>query len=173
MACLRRVSLQNGEWEKLLLQWEKECSEYGEALDDFASASIPMMATVASGPQLSDRAIYALENESGYQSVCQLNVAFLPGYEGKVLRVRTLVLAPRFDFDEGIDLSVYGDVLGATFGGVVDVAREQMPARHIKFHFRSPADRQFFESLRTELEPEGQFASVAMKGAWLYISMRS
>ena len=37
--------------------------------------------------------------------MCLLNLAFLPGYDSKVLRVRHIIHSPRLDLDENVTLN--------------------------------------------------------------------
>jgi len=110
--------------------------------------------------------------DSTYDAMCQLNVAFLPGYTGKVLRVRHIIHSPMFDFDEGKTVDDYVNVLADIFSGVLSASEGEMLAPHVKFHFRSPAERSFFNTLQDILSKRPIFAGVEMRGAWLYISKR-
>lgn len=168
-----RVSRENGLWKDLLVSWEAQCGSFNENFDEYASASMTVLKDLADGVQLHDRGVYALFDKGAFHSVAQLNCNFLPGYEGKVLRVRHIVLAPEYDFSEDIPLDVYGRTLALTFDGVLNVATSDMPATHVKFHLRSRGDRQFFSEVQPRLAQRGEFAAVEMRGAWLYLSTRA
>jgi hypothetical protein len=165
----KRVSIENGLWPELLRQWEDECSSYEEDFSDYATASIPTLRPLAESAQVKKAGVYALCDESYYMALCQLNVAFLPGYDGKVLRVRHIVHSPRYDFDNDVAIEQYGDLLSRLFVGVFDASDGEMAAPYVKFHFKSPAERAFFAALQTALHGHSAFASVEMRGSWLYI----
>ena len=165
---LSRVS--KDDWNKLILQWEDECSHYGENYSDFATASLPVLEHLAYSAPLRDASVYGLVQDDKYQVVCQANSTFLPGYQGKVLRVRHIGLSPRFEFSETVDLQDYTTSLIGVFTGALEVAQQDMPADHIKFHLKSPAERAFGNAFTDALEDHDAFTSVAMKGSWIYLS---
>lgn len=165
---LRRVDASG--WQDLSLCWEKQSNEYGENFSDHASASMPVLEDLATGPQLADAGVFAFDTEGAPQAVAQCNSTFLPGYSGKVLRVRHIVLAPRFELDEEISLEDYGQVLAGIFGGSVILSAAQMPTDHVKFHLRSRAERMFGERFKNALSESSAFSKVDMRGAWIYLS---
>lgn len=165
----QRISLENGRWRDLLVAWEAECSTYGENLEDYAVASLPTVKPLAEGVQTNSAGVYGLEGESGYMALCQLNVGFIPGYRDKVLRVRHSIFAPRFDFDNTVTFQEYVNVIADLLTGVLAVSDAEMVAPNVKFHFRSPAEREFFQAFREAAEARGAFGDIQMKGAWLYI----
>ena len=101
--------------------------------------------------------------------MCQLNVALLPGFDGKVLRVRHIVHSPKYDFDDTVGVDDYASFLVDIFLGVFSISYTEMPAPYIKFHFRSPAERSFFSEFKKALEVKDHFKAIEMRGSWLYI----
>ena len=167
---LLRLSLADGNWGSLCQQWEDECIHYGESLDDYAPGAFPVLAQLASGPQLSNAGVFAVANARGFQAACQVNATLLPGYEGKVLRVRHIILSPRYDFDDMEDIKEYITVLVSIFGGAILLSYGKMPSEHVKFHLRSPVERQFGQMFTDALIEQGKFKKINMKGAWIYVS---
>lgn len=165
-----RVSYDNGRWGELLNQWEQEATTYGENFDDYMPASIEAIRPLAEEAQVLNAGVYGVRSESRYLGLCQLNAAFLPGYQGKVLRVRHITFSPKYDYDEGLSVEDYATVLSDVFIGAYSVSGGEMPAPHMKFHFRSPAEKVFFDRLKEVLREHDAFASVEMRGAWLYIA---
>ena len=166
---LHRVSHANGLWGDLLQQWEKDCASYSENFDDYATASIGVLRPLAEQAQVTQAGVYGLKDESGYIGACQLNAAYLPGYDDKVLRVRHIVHAPIFDFKEDLDVDDYVKFLGGLFVSVFNASVTEMPCPYVKFHFQSPAERTFFDSMTDQLSEISAFAEVKMVGSWLYI----
>jgi hypothetical protein len=168
-----RISAEKGNWATLWSQWDAECSEYDEDFSEYAAASLGVLKDLAEDPQIGSAGVFGMVREGRFMSACQLNSARLPGYDGKVLRMRHLILSPVLDFgDNGGDINDYADILAATLSGVVEQARGAMTATNIKFHFRSLADRQFAELLREQIDAAGLFELVEIKGAWLYLKER-
>ncbi|HDR28646.1 hypothetical protein [Rhodovulum sp.] len=165
-----RLSRENGLWTRLWLNWDSACSEFNESFSDFAPSALSVLKTLAEDPQTKSAGVFGVVRGDDVLAACQLNVAGLPGYSGKVLRLRHLVLSPRFDFSEDTTVDDYVDVLSTMFAGTVRCAETAMPADHIKLHFRSPADREFFNRFQRELSGSATFGSVQMRGAWLYLT---
>jgi hypothetical protein len=84
-------------------------------------------------------------------------------------------MSPQLDFgtQTGDPIGRYVENLVELFVGIVtlsqDLNSEEMMAREIKFHLRSPQDYAFFRAVRPDLAKISHFESVEMKGAWLYI----
>ena len=165
---LRRIDASG--WQNLALEWEKQSNSFGENFSDHASASMPVLEELASGAQLADAGVYSYDVEGIPQAIAQCNATFLPGYTGKVLRVRHIVLAPRFELDDSLSLEDYGEVLVGIFGGSVLLSVGEMPTEHVKFHLRSPAEQMFGERFKTALLKSPVFTKVDMRGSWIYLS---
>ena len=164
-----RISTENGQWPELIRQWEAECEKYGEALEDYATASIPTVRPLAEQAQTIAAGVYALKNDDSFVGLCQLNAAFLPGYDGRVLRVRHITHSPKFDFDQDLEIDDYVTFLSGVLVGVFHASGNDMQAPYIKFHFKSPAEKAFFSQLQTAIAKINGVDEVAMKGSWLYI----
>jgi hypothetical protein len=158
-----------GTWDKFVRDWESQCSELEEDFSCYELEPIGVVKDLAEGPVQPDAAAYALYDGERYAAMCQVNRTLLPGYTGQVLRVRMLYLSPYYEFGE-FSLEQYSRVLIDILFHIIELSREAMPSRHIKFHLRSPADRQFFAAFRNAIDGTGVFESVTTRGAWLYIT---
>ena len=168
---LVRLSRDNGLWNKLWIEWDAACENYGENFGEFAPSALSVLKPLAEDPQTRHAGVFGWTGaDERIHAACQLNVAALPGYTGKVLRLRHLVLSPDFDFSETTTVDQYVDVLGGVFAGTMELASSELPADHVKLHFRSPADREFFNRFREYLQDTRTFKTVQMRGAWLYLS---
>ena len=167
---LVRVSLADGAWERLCRQWEGECDALGEEFEEFVPASFPVLDDLARGTPLANAGVFAVPDNGGYLAACQVNVTLLPGYIGKVLRVRHIVFAPRYDLSPDLTLEDYARTLVGVFGGAIRLSHGSMLAPHIKFHLRSPAEMQFGAQFTEALSDHSAFKEVNMRGAWIYLS---
>jgi len=167
---LVKVDRDGGLWQTLVGLWEDEAAMYHADLNDFAPASFSVLADLAQEAPQKRSGVFALSSDSTFIGMCQLNIAYLPGYDSEVLRVRHIIHSPRYDLDEDVTVDDYATFLTQMFGGVLHASISQMPAKHIKFHFRSPAERQFFNQMQEVINLFDVFDSVEMRGAWLYIS---
>lgn len=170
MTTLKRLNVSDGSWDALHADWERQCAEFGEQLDNVASADFQMLKEAATNQLKSGS--FALPYENEFAAACQLNCSPLPGYVGPVLRLRFLTLSPRLDLGP-YDEDVYSSVLLHLLIGVLQISDTLWQADHIKFHLASPADRTFFAALGTPLSTSGVFESVCVKGSWLYITKSS
>lgn len=162
--------MDKGDWAKLVLQWEAECSDFEEDFSEYAMASLPVLGDLAIAPPRRDAAVYGLSSGNTIEAVCQANSTFLPGYTGKVLRIRHIVLSPRFDYSENIEIADYVKTLIGVFTGAVALAYQEMASEHIKFHLKSPAERAFGAAFTDALQGDTSFTEVAIKGSWIYLS---
>ena len=165
-----RISRENKFWQELLIQWDEECIEFGEDFGDYEQGTLSILRPLAEQTQRASSGVYAVKGEGGYLGMCQLNATWLPGYDGRVLRVRHIIHSPKFDYDDKITVNEYTEFLVSLFLGVFNISLSELDAPHIKFHFRSPAERNFFNHFKDALTHNKQFREVEMRGSWLYIS---
>lgn len=163
------LSDDDGSWSDLKTAWRAQCDEFGEDFSAYAQGVFSVLDPLAADGH--PRAgIFSLKEPSGYIAFCQINRTPLPGYDGPVLRVRFITLAPEYDFGD-LPLEAYSKVLVGLFYDVVKLSiSDDMRARHIKFHLASPADRQFFAAIGSHLNEEGLFETVRVQGGWLYVT---
>jgi len=161
----------DGSWAALKEAWKVQCGQFEEDFDGYAPAAFAELDAATAHPDDS-YTVYGLINEGTgeFDAVCSVNWTYLPGYVGKVLRVRNLLFAPKFDFGE-FEVSDYATVLTRVFARAVTLAIGARPSRHIKFHLRSPVERQFFALAGSELDTLEEFKTVKIRGAWLYIEL--
>lgn len=169
---LERLLVADGSWNDFEADWRDQCENFGEDFDQYAIGSLPVLKSLAAD-QSDDTRVMALKSGDGsFSSVLMLNRAVLPGYAGHVLRVRHMLLSPSFDFGEH-DIEQYASVLSATFSRAVGLAFVGMPAKHVKFHMRSPTEYKIFSNALTVLSGVKAFTDVAIRGAWLYLSLNT
>lgn len=169
---LERLLDADGTWPEFERDWQSQCENFGEDFSQYAVGSLPVLRDIASKDDR-DSSVYGLRAEDGsFASVVMVNRTLLPNYTGQVLRVRHLLMSPSHDFGEHT-IDDYAAILSRTFSRTVHLAFTTMPARHVKFHLRSPADRQFFSSALTALSDFDMFSDVAMRGSWLYLSLNT
>jgi hypothetical protein len=160
----------DGSWQRFRASWAEECERYGAVIEDYAPATLAELQRLADiGHPRAE--VYALENNFRFECVCQANCTPLPGFDGPVLRFRFITYAPEFDFGD-YQIEAYVGMVVRSFAAGLRLSETDMPARHIKFHLRSPAERQFFASLGTQLSAMNVFAEVSTHGAWLQITKR-
>lgn len=167
---LRKLTANGGHWGNFIADWTAQCARHGEDFDQYATSSIPVLADLAAAPT-DTAAVFALMDEDGvHHGVFQANAAYLPQTVGRTMRIRHLILSPDYDFGRYAVFS-YAETLSAILGHSLSICRSTIPCKHLKFHLRSPADQQFFNSLSRELSGIGHFETVKMVGAWLYLTM--
>jgi len=82
-----------------------------------------------------------------------------------------MLLSPNFDFGE-YAMGDYSRVLARMVVRTIALAVGELPSRHVKFHLRSPADREFFAASAEGISASDAFYDVAIKGSWLHMSLR-
>lgn len=167
---LERLKASDGTWAAFEDDWRAQCVTFGEDFEQYAAGSISVLKAMSAETK-KDLGVFALRGDNGdYAAIAQVNSAMLPGYSGKVLRVCHMLLSPTMDFGE-LSMDDYANVMGRMFSRTVFLAAREMPSEHVKFHMRSPADRQFFGAVLSMLKDLEIFTGVAMRGAWLYLSL--
>ncbi len=83
----KRISIENGLLNELWKSWDEGCSKFQEEFSDYSTDSMGTLRSLAEEPQINSRGVC---KENDILAICQLNVAHLPKYTGKVLRVRIL-----------------------------------------------------------------------------------
>lgn len=169
---LRELTSEGGEWDEVEKQWAEVCEAHGDVLDDYAISSFPVLRETAQTSDASTKAMGLFDEDGRCHSVCFANRAAIKGYASPVLRIRHLLLAPECDYGT-LSASQYATALTATFAAAVALAFSDLPAKHVRFHLRSPADISFFGSIATTLGNLPLFEAVHMQGAWLYLDLKS
>ena len=159
---------EDGSWPKLKKQWRAECATYNEDFDNYAVGTFAVLDPLAANGHPKAE-IYAYGQDGSYAAFCQVNHTKIPDYDGPVLRVRMMTLAPKFDFGE-FGIKEYTTVLVGLFAGVLELSIRKLPSRYIKFHLRSPADSQFFAALGAHFGKHPAFELVEVRGMWLYVT---
>ncbi|WP_147279059.1 hypothetical protein [Paracoccus versutus] len=167
---LRALSVADGSWAAVYADWSKHCIRYGESIEDYAVGSLSTIQELAEKNEPKAAAYGLFDSDGNCHAMCHANVANIPGYKHPVLRVRHLLLSPDYDFGE-YGAAEYANVLTSIFAGVVAKAFTDLPAKHVKFHLRSPADVAFFNAVAKTLASLPTFDTVQMKGAWLYLDL--
>lgn len=156
-------------WSSVMTEWSRQCDGYEENLEDFATASLPLLEELALGA-FPNAGVFGVFDAASCTALCQANSTFLPGYTGKVLRIRHIVLSPTFDFSSNVSLEDYERALVSVFVGALKVAQGDLPSKHVKFHLRSPLERQLGASFTEAMQQQDHFSLVDMRGAWIYLS---
>lgn len=168
------LSDQNGSWAALKDGWRTQCDTFGEDFADYAVGTFAVLDPLAAeGHPRCGIFAFGREAAGPLDAICQVNRTWLPGYDGQVLRTRFITYAPKYDFGE-LDEHSYAFVLTGIFMMTLGLSEGQilpgMEAKYLKFHLRSPADRQFFSALQTPLSNVDRFERVAVTGSWLYVT---
>jgi hypothetical protein len=166
-----RLFEHDGSWLRFLRDWQNQCERLNDDFDLYQVSPISVVEDLVRNEPRVDAGVFGLEDDEGFHAICQVNCANLPGYSGRVLRVRMMYFAPSYDVGER-NIEAYAEVLVRMFNEVLKLSDEDMRAPHIKFHLRSPADQRFFSELSAELDKLQAFASVEMLGSWLYITKK-
>jgi hypothetical protein len=168
---MKKLSHLDGSWSELQTQWAEQCHGYDEDFGTFAPETMQLLGDLVQSSENSRwDGVYGLQDANGkYQAVCFTNGAFIPNYDGRVLRVRHVLLSPRSDFGD-FDEDWHGQTLGQVFERIVELSDEAVPCPHVKFHFRSPADLALFRRVKTELLKSDHFSDVKTIGAWLMLT---
>lgn len=170
---LVRLSLETDSWSTLMGDWGQQASQAGYDINEYAPGVLQELQKCCH-ENADDSGSYGLFDSSDgkYDIICQLNWTFLPGYRGKVLRLRHLTVSPNIDL-QATDKK-YEDILTNLLTETELLARHiDVNCEHIKFHLRSPGDRVFFRQLGTALSNGKLYQSVDIRGAWLYLSFLS
>jgi len=156
-------------WPALKAQWQAESAALKEDFSTFAVGTFGALNSLAA-QDTEKSGLYGLQTDAGYEAFCQVNRLLSAKFDGPLLRARFVTVGPRFDLGER-PMADYAQVLVTLFSGVVWLANTEQPARHIRFHLRSPADAQFFHGISASIG-HSPFSQFAMRGSWIECSLR-
>ncbi|NTF43056.1 hypothetical protein [Rhizobium rhizogenes] len=167
-----RLLEDDGTWQAFQDDWRAQCEPFEEDFDTYAEATFSAVREIIE-KEKKKAGVFALRIEGKHVAMCQINTAAIPRYDAPVMRVRFITLSPEFDLAEK-EIEDYANVMVELLTQVVILSRTsgEMKTRYIKFHLRSPADRQFFTAFGKGLHESKYFDNVATQGAWLYISQK-
>lgn len=165
---LNKLSLEDGSWQNLIDEWKRECSSFDEDFDQFANASMPVLEQCVTSNG-ADEGVFGLVIDGKTHAICRANSTLIPDYQGKVLRVRHILMSPNYDFGE-VSIDEYARALSKLFAAAIMLSVDVLPSPHIKFHLRSLADRQFFSYVESQMGGSTLFQAFRVRGAWLYIT---
>lgn len=157
---LRELHANGAAWTDLEAQWRAQCDTYEEDFDDYYFASLGMLR--AHG------AFGLVDGDGAFHAVLSLDRVEQKGYAGPVLRALYFFIAPRYDFGE-LEISDYTNILTQYLVNVIECSNNILISDHIKVHYRSRADAQFYEALAPHLNASSKFSAVMSRGMWLYI----
>jgi hypothetical protein len=166
-----RLGTEGTSYDLMIESWQKESQELGEDFDAYSAIPVEVFKQIMDQDAAHTGLYAALAEDGSYGAVCMLNHANIPGYVGPVLRVRHILLSPKFDLGDWT-VQDYVEVLFAILNGVISRSETdaKLRANHVKFHTRSPADMSYFAALGRALGGAKAYASVHMRGTWLYIT---
>ena len=106
---LVRLNKSNETWQDFDAKWEAEFLTYEDDYSTYAQASLGTLRNECDdGMEDHDSGVFALVDDGGrFHAAAFLNNTLLTGFDGKVLRVRHLILSPYYDFEE-LQLEDYG-----------------------------------------------------------------
>jgi hypothetical protein len=165
----------NGSYDRMKDGWREQCEAAGEEFQYYAQGTFLVLDPLAANPERRSGIFAVQRGDDLPEVICQANCTPLPGHPDPVLRIRMVTMCPDLDFGTVATPQVrYIDNLVDLFFGIIELSqtdsRDDMLAREIKFHLRSPEDFNFFRAVRGSLAKISRFESVEMRGAWLYIT---
>jgi hypothetical protein len=167
---MKRLSHEDGSWAALTKQWEQQCHKLDEDFQTYLPDTIKLLGELVEQTKGNQHdGVFAHVDSGQYRGICFMNGAFIPGYTGRVLRVRHVILAPDYDYGD-YDERDFAEILGGFFENIIDTSENVIICNHVKIHFRSPADVAVFRRFSEEMSKFEHFSSVLMKGAWLMIT---
>lgn len=165
---LQRLSATDGTWQELVNQWQAQCSDFEENFEDYRASTIGSLEKVANSNN-ENRGAFGLRGSDGvFLAVCFLNLTVQKGFDGAVLRVLDLIVAPRYDF-QALELADYSSLLAALLARIYEKSNTTMLSRHIKLHFPSPTDVALIAPFGTQFA-DNEKVVVQTQGMWLSIT---
>lgn len=165
---LVRATPDNGHFDKLKQQWIEEILRYEGDGAEYPSPMLSHAERIV--PEMKPRyGIYVLSDSKGYyHGMAHLNVAALPKTTGETLRVVWVQLSPQYDYEE-LHSEDFARVTGSVLYGVLDLARGDMKADHVKVHLTNMGDKQFAHGVAFALQGSSRDEVIAIRGNWLHI----
>lgn len=170
---LESCSADNNVWNHVKSCWRNQCEDLDEDFDFYAQFSMSVLDDLALSPSKNAK-VFVLYRESNEKKeplvIFQANSTHLPGFDGRVLRIRHMVMSPNYDYGD-VNKEEYKEILAETFAQATALAGSELESKHVKFHFRTPSDLYFFREMRPSLEEEEEIKDVKAYGAWISFSL--
>lgn len=160
-----RLRVADGSWQRLEDDWEAQCEELGDCLNNYASSSVAPIKALAQD-DIADQWAIAVTNGGRFMAIAYAIRATQKPFTSKVLRIREVTVCPLLDYGS-LPETIYVDTLIGLLNGAVKLSESGLRAKHIKMHLRSPADAIFFRAVGNTLDSKGVFEATATHGAWL------
>jgi hypothetical protein len=157
---LQKLEPNAAAWAELETQWRAQCAEFDEDFEDYYFVSLNMLRSLG--------AFGLVDDDGTFHGVMSLDRVEQKGYTGTVLRALYFFIAPKYDFGE-LEIADYTNILTQYLVNVIDCSNDMLVSDHIKVHYRSRSDAQFYEALAPHLNASSKFSSVTSRGMWLYI----
>lgn len=161
----------DGTWQEFCDTWSRQCVSFGENFEAFDPASLEALGKAASEPIQPVRSkAFSLKEGDRFKAAFWACCTTQPGFDGTVLRVRHIVPEPAFELSDEYTVTDYVDVLVEVFSAAIRLSASQMKANHLKFHFRSPTERQFGEEFVKIVRQSDHFSASDIRGGWITLS---
>lgn len=157
-------------WQSLQAQWRGESADLKDDFSTFAVGTFGALNPIAQ-EDVTKSGLYGLHDGKSFKAFCQVTRLLMKGYDSPVLRARFATVSPKFDLGTH-NMADYVQVLTHLFSGIVWLARSRMPAKHVRFHLRSPADAQYFFGLASTSLEGNPFSKFEIRGAWIECTLR-
>ena len=170
---MNKLSHVGGSWSSLLTEWQAQCHDFGEDFETFLPVTLPMLAEQVHQCESEPHSgVFAHVGDDGCtDAVLFANGAFIPGYSHRVLRVRHLLLAPKYDFKDFSEVE-FAALLTNVFMSILELSNTDIVCGSIKIHLRSPAEIALFREFSDIVDRADLFSSVKMVGAWLMVTKK-
>ncbi|WP_442679761.1 hypothetical protein ACSBM8_00720 [Sphingomonas sp. ASY06-1R] len=165
---MKRLVEADGTWADFRGDWAAQCDVVGENPEEYAAEPLKVIGEAAASTGNEHWAV-GLSDGSHFLAVALLHWVMIPGFTGKVLRVRQIVVSPKLDYGL-LPEDAYAETLIELTFGIINLSDTDLPANHIKFHMRSPGDMAYFRAFGRSLDKHGVFKAVETHGAWLTVT---
>lgn len=171
---MKKLGHHDGSWGNVLTQWSTQCHKYSEDFESYAPETMKLLGELAeeTANERWDGVFGFFDDNGSAQGVCFVNGAFVPGFTGRVLRVRHVLLSPENDFG-AFEEEHYATLLGRIFERIMRLSDTTLPCGSVKIHFRSPADVAIFRKFPDLFAGSEHFEAVQMVGAWLILRKKT
>src|ERR1700712_4925741 len=124
-------------WRSIKAQWKKDAESVGEDFSTFSNGSYAAFDALTKDGE--NPSLYCLSDGEKIHAACQVSRLMMSKFPTPILRTRFIGVAPLYELG-GAGPAQYVEPLVALFCGFFWLARDTMPAGHIRFFLKSPGD---------------------------------
>ena len=169
---LRKLKTNDGSWENFVKDWHSQCETTGNDFTEYFEDSATFQLLEKQCEELQEipiGGVFSMYDDHGvHTAVCFASGGLTNRIPGEFLRVRHIMIAPKFDADE-VRFDDYIMKYAEILSEIVELSKTQIKCPKVKIHFKSRSEMEPIREVMRKLEEESVISSSSSHGLWIVI----